>query len=131
MVSASLTSLPVYGAGVGRSTYSGLAIDSGTGRRGEIAAGAIAVVDMGRVYEWPFAGRRLTNMAFWFCVKHHRVEQTPGDVCPPIDRLGPYDTEADAQRALEKAQERNDEWDNDPSWSDEPGWDGQSKRRPE
>ena len=42
-------------------------------------------------------------MAYWFCVKHHRVEQTPGDVCPPIDRLGPYDSEADATRALEKA----------------------------
>ena len=77
-------------------------------------------------------GRSLHSMAtYWFCVKHHRVEQTPGDVCPPIDRLGPYPTEAEAARALEKAQERNDEWDNDPNWSDEPGWDGQSKRRPE
>ena len=66
---------------------------------------------------------------YWFCVKHHRVEQTPGDVCPPIDRLGPYDTEEDATRALEKAAQRNEEWDNDPDWSDEPGWDGQSKRR--
>jgi hypothetical protein len=68
-------------------------------------------------------------MAYWFCVKHHTVEQTPGDVCPPIDRLGPFETEADATRALEKAQERNEQWDNDPGWSDEPGLDGQSKRR--
>jgi hypothetical protein len=30
---------------------------------------------------------------------------------------------------LEKAKERNDEWDNDPNWEDEPGLDGQSKRR--
>ena len=43
IVSASLTSLPVNGAGAGRSTYSGRAMESGTGRRGEIAAGAIAV----------------------------------------------------------------------------------------
>jgi hypothetical protein len=33
----------VNGAGAGRSTYSGRGIESGTGRRGEIAAGAIAV----------------------------------------------------------------------------------------
>ena len=64
---------------------------------------------------------------YWFCVKHRAVEATDG--CPPIDRLGPYDTEAEASRALEKAQERNEEWDNDPNWSDQPGLDGQSKRR--
>ena len=29
---------------------------------------------------------------YWFCVKHHAVEGPDG--CPPIDRLGPYDTEA-------------------------------------
>jgi hypothetical protein len=45
-----LTSLPVNGAGAGRSTYSGRGIDAGTARRGEIAAGAIAVEVMGRVY---------------------------------------------------------------------------------
>ncbi len=33
IVSASLTSGPVYGAGAGLSTYSGRAIDEGTGRR--------------------------------------------------------------------------------------------------
>ncbi len=64
---------------------------------------------------------------YWFCVKHHAVEGPDG--CPPIDRLGPYATEAEAARALDKAKERNEEWDNDPNWSDEPGWDGQSRRR--
>ena len=49
IVSASLTSLPVNGAGAGRSTYSGRAMESGTGRRGEIAAGAIAVEVMSPV----------------------------------------------------------------------------------
>jgi hypothetical protein len=66
---------------------------------------------------------------YWFCVKHHRVEQTPGDVCAPIDRLGPYGTEAEAERALEKARERNEEWDNDPDWTDETDWAGLPKRR--
>jgi hypothetical protein len=53
---------------------------------------------------------------YWYCVKHHAVEGPDG--CPPIDRLGPYDTEAEAARALEKAKERNEEWDNDPQWND-------------
>jgi len=47
---------------------------------------------------------------FWFCVKHHAVEQGE-DVCPPIDRLGPYPTYAAAEQALETAKRRNDEWD--------------------
>ena len=74
--------------------------------------------------------RRLVSMdKYWFCVKHHAVEGPDG--CAPIDRLGPFATEAEAARALEKAQERNEEWDNDPNWSDEPGYDGQSRRRTE
>jgi hypothetical protein len=66
---------------------------------------------------------------YWFCVKHHAVEGPGGTVCPPIDRLGPYDTAAEAARALDKAQERNQEWDNDPEWTDEPDWAGLPKRR--
>ena len=56
--------------------------------------------------------------AYWYCVKHKRVEQG-ADLCPPIDRLGPYDSAEEASRALEKAEERNEEWDSDPSWNDE------------
>ncbi|MEP9364581.1 hypothetical protein ABLE68_16565 [Nocardioides sp. CN2-186] len=47
---------------------------------------------------------------FWFCVKHHRVEQGP-DMCPPIDRLGPFDTREAAEGALANAERRNQEWD--------------------
>ena len=54
---------------------------------------------------------------YWFCVKHHRVEQVE-DMCPPIDRLGPYPTREEAEQALDKAAERNEEWDNDPKWND-------------
>jgi hypothetical protein len=45
---------------------------------------------------------------FWYCVKHHAVEGADG--CPPIDRLGPYGSREEAERALEKAAERNAEW---------------------
>jgi hypothetical protein len=47
---------------------------------------------------------------YWFCVKHHAVEQGE-DMCPPIDRLGPFDTAAEAEQALELAERRNQEWD--------------------
>ena len=40
------------------------------------------------------------------------------DMCPPIDRLGPFGSREEAERALEKAEERNEDWDNDPKWND-------------
>jgi hypothetical protein len=54
---------------------------------------------------------------YWFCLKHRAVEGPQG--CAAKDRLGPYPTEAEAARALEKVEERNDAWDNDPDWNDE------------
>jgi hypothetical protein len=54
--------------------------------------------------------------SFWYCVKHHAVEGADG--CGPIDRLGPYDTEEEASQALQKAEQRNQEWDHDPNWND-------------
>ena len=56
---------------------------------------------------------------YWFCVKHHAVEGADG--CPPIDRLGPYSSREEAEHALEKAEQRNKEWDEDPSWTDDKG----------
>ena len=47
---------------------------------------------------------------FWYCVKHHAVEQGDG-MCPLIDRLGPYPTREAAEQALETAARRNEEWD--------------------
>lgn len=45
----------------------------------------------------------------WFyCLKHNRVEHGPG--CPDRDRMGPYDTEAEAASALTRAAERNRDW---------------------
>jgi hypothetical protein len=54
---------------------------------------------------------------FWFCLKHHTVEGRDG--CRNADRLGPYATAAEASRALEKVEERNEDWDHDPAWNDE------------
>ncbi len=54
---------------------------------------------------------------FWYCLTHQRVEGEEG--CRNQDRLGPFSTEAEAARALERVEERNEEWENDPAWNDE------------
>jgi hypothetical protein len=54
---------------------------------------------------------------FYYCVKHHAVEGEDG--CPSIDRLGPYPSREEAEGALAKAEERNQEWENDPAWNDD------------
>ena len=46
---------------------------------------------------------------YWYCLKHKQVE--PKEGCAWADRLGPYPTEAEAARALEKVAERNAKWD--------------------
>ncbi len=56
-------------------------------------------------------------MSYYFCLKHHAVEGEEG--CRAQDRLGPYGTEAEAARALDKVAERNEAWDNDPAWNDD------------
>jgi hypothetical protein len=55
---------------------------------------------------------------FFYCVKHHEVESGEG-MCPSIDRLGPFPSREEAALALEKAERRNEEWDNDPKWNDD------------
>jgi len=54
---------------------------------------------------------------YYFCLEHHTVEGEDG--CRSADRLGPYASQAEASRALEKVQEHNEEWDNDPRWKDD------------
>jgi hypothetical protein len=59
----------------------------------------------------------MADEQYWFCLKHHTVEGTEG--CRASDRLGPYKTAAEAGRALDKVEERNESWDNDPKWNDD------------
>ncbi len=54
---------------------------------------------------------------FWFCLTHHKVEGRDG--CRNQDRLGPYAPAAEASRALDKVEERNEDWDTDPKWNDD------------
>ena len=53
---------------------------------------------------------------FW-CLRHHRVE-TAVDACAEKYRLGPFATQAEAEKALDKVAERNEAWDaEDARWS--------------
>jgi hypothetical protein len=54
---------------------------------------------------------------YFYCMEHHTVE--PEEGCRAADRLGPYQTREEAEHALEKVQERNEAWDNDPRWNDD------------
>jgi len=58
-----------------------------------------------------------TETEYWFCLTHHAVEGVEG--CRNQDRLGPYPTYEAASRALEKVEERNEAWENDPAWNDD------------
>ena len=56
----------------------------------------------------------------WFyCLDHKAVG--PEEGCRAEVRLGPYPSKEEAARALEKVEERNDQWDNDPDWNEEDG----------
>ena len=57
---------------------------------------------------------------FYWCLKHSRVE-SDANICPAVERLGPYNTEAEAARALDRVAERNAVWDaEDERWHGEP-----------
>ena len=61
----------------------------------------------------------MTEGPWYYCLKHHAVE--PYDGCKSEDRLGPYETYAEASDALEKVRERNEAWDAQEEDVDEAG----------
>ncbi|MET7766481.1 hypothetical protein [Streptomyces sp. NPDC005336] len=62
---------------------------------------------------------------WYYCIKHHKVEEGPE--CRAADRMGPYATRGEAERALELAAERNLQWENDERWRDDAGGGGASR----
>lgn len=60
----------------------------------------------------------MPGIEYYYCLTHRTVE--PSDRgCRAVDRLGPYPDRESAEHALEKVEERNEEWENDPKWNDE------------
>ena len=52
---------------------------------------------------------------FWFCQQHNAVE--PFDGCGSHQRIGPFDTEGEAAKALDTIAERNRRYDaEDAAW---------------
>ncbi len=56
---------------------------------------------------------------WWWCLRHEQAESPPD--APAAERMGPYATKEAAERALDTATRRTEEWDQDPAWNDEPG----------
>lgn len=46
---------------------------------------------------------------WYYCLRHKAVEE--GLQCPAKNRLGPYATRAEADHALDRVRERNEDWD--------------------
>lgn len=55
---------------------------------------------------------------WYYCLEHRKVEEGPE--CPGKDRMGPYASPTEAERAMELARDRNAEWETDPRWQDSP-----------
>jgi hypothetical protein len=55
---------------------------------------------------------------WWYDLKTKSAvqDQKAGKV---TDRLGPYASREEAERALDKVAERNEDFDNDPRWNDD------------
>jgi hypothetical protein len=54
---------------------------------------------------------------WWYCLTHKTVE--PDSVaCKAVDRLGPYPSREEAERALDKVAQRNEAWEADDAWKD-------------
>jgi hypothetical protein len=54
---------------------------------------------------------------YYYCLKHQKAEEGPE--CPAKNRLGPYATRAEAERAIDTVADRNRAWDEDPRWNDD------------
>jgi hypothetical protein len=56
---------------------------------------------------------------YYWCLRHSRVE-TDDDVCPASVTMGPYETRVQAEQALARVAERNQQWDaEDDRWTGE------------
>jgi hypothetical protein len=56
---------------------------------------------------------------YYWCLRHNRVE-TDENVCPASRTMGPYDTPSEAEQALKRVAERNEQLDaEDARWTGE------------
>lgn len=60
------------------------------------------------------------HVSWWYNLINGQVEEGPG--APNAERLGPFETEAEAKDALENARRRNEDWD-----AKDKEWDGDNE----
>jgi len=65
----------------------------------------------------PIEEAHMPQGPWFFCLKHHTVEDRDG--CAERHRLGPYDTREEAEHALQSVAERNEQLD-----ADDRKWEG-------
>ena len=56
---------------------------------------------------------------WWFDLKTKTAVSEPKNSSKATDRLGPYGSRAEAERALEKVEERNAAWQDDDDWGED------------
>ncbi len=49
---------------------------------------------------------------YYWCVRHRRVE-TDGNVCAGVNHLGPYTTAKEAETAVQRIADREEQWEAD------------------
>lgn len=59
---------------------------------------------------------------FFYCLRHQKVE-SGDDLCRARDRLGPYQTKAEAEEALENVRRRNEAWE-----EEDERWEGEDRQ---
>ncbi len=59
----------------------------------------------------------MSDDQWYYCLTHQKVEQ--GTVCANTERMGPYASREEAERAIQHAAERTEQWDKDPRWNDD------------
>jgi len=60
----------------------------------------------------------MADQQWWYDLTSKSVVSDDNDT-KVTDRLGPYSSREEAERALEKVDERNEAYDNDPRWNDD------------
>jgi hypothetical protein len=59
----------------------------------------------------------MSDEQWWYDLKTKSVV-ADNNTTKVTDRLGPYASREEAEHALQKVQERNEQYDNDPRWND-------------
>lgn len=61
----------------------------------------------------------MADEQWWFDLKTKTVVSEPKNALKAVDRLGPYASREEAEHALQRVEERNEQWDHDPRWNDD------------